>query len=250
MLTFRSCLPGAAGASFLHMTPRLSTLLSLALLPLSVTGCRPLAPDTEIGRAASTGEIAVLESLLKNGADPNLFDSDGIAPLHIAARLGRTEAIRTLVKAGALIDLRDRRNGWTPILHAIHKRRHAAVVALIEAGADPNGRAKGDVTPLMMAAGYGMTKTVELLLEKGADPRAETSFGLTALWGALGGGGLADITDGPGLGVCFPDTARALLARAPDLRLKDNLATTAARFLARSDKCREAYALVEPRQRS
>jgi hypothetical protein len=227
-----------------------SSPLLPALLVTAICGCRGLAPDTEIGRAAAAGGIAVLESLLKNGADPNLFDSHGIAPLHTAARLGRTEAIRALVKAGGKADLRDRRNGWTPLLHAVHKRRHQAVLALLESGADPNGRGSGGVTPLIMAAGYGSTETVEALLERGADPRSEAGGGITALWGALGGGGLADITDGPGLGVCFPDTVRALLSRAPDLRLKDNMATTAARFLARSQECREAYALVEPRQRS
>lgn len=227
---------------------RRTSLLPLALL--ATLGCRELVSDTEVGRAAAAGDVAELESLLMNGADPNLFDRQGVAPLHTVARLGRVDAIRALAKAGALVDLRDRRNGWTPLLHAIHKREGLAVIALLESGADPNGRAKGRVAPLMMAAGYGMTKTVALLLEKGADPRAETGFGLTALWGALGGGGLADITDGPGLGVCFPDTVRALLARAPDLQLKNNAAAKAARFLARSSNCREAYALVERREKS
>lgn len=254
MLTFRSCLANGWGVSFSYMTPRPRTRLSLVtLLALSAAGCRGLAPDTEIGRAAAAGGVTVLESLLHQGADPNLLDSHGIAPLHTAARLGRVDAIRALVKAGARVDLHDRRNGWTPLLHAVHKRQHRAAVALLESGADPNRRAAGhrgamSVPPLIMAAGYGMTDTVKVLLERGADPRAETGPGLTALWGALGGGGLADITDGPGLGVCFPETVRVLIASAPDLRLPNNLAARAARFLSRSEECRGAYALAERRR--
>lgn len=228
------------------MTPRTSLLLAL----LATLSCRELVSDTEIGRGAATGDLHALRSLLRGGTDPDLSDGHGYAPLHGAARNGHLTVIRALLKAGAHVDLRDGRNGWTPLLHAVHKREGQAVLELLESGADPNGRATGGVTPLMMAAGYGMTDTVKALLERGADPHAEARGGITALWGALGVGGIADITDGPGLGACFPETVRALLARAPHLKLKDNVATRAARFLARSEQCREAYALVEPRRRS
>ncbi len=223
---------------------RWSAVLVAALV---AAGCRGLEPETEVGRAAASGAPAALASLLEHGADPNLFDRQGIAPLHIAARHGRVEAIRALVEAGADVDLFDRRNGWTPLLHAIHKRRTAAAIALLEAGADPNRRrGTGGAVPLVMAAGYGSTEVVRALLEHGADPYVDSAPGLSVLWAAAGGGAIADITDGPPLGTCFPDTVLALLERAPDLKLDEGaLLTRVVRALGRSKNCREAFAQLE-----
>jgi ankyrin repeat protein len=218
--------------------------LLLALAVSSALGCgRGLAPDTEIGRAASLSDASSLRALLKTGADPNLFDSQGLAPLHVAARLERLEAMDALIRAGARVDLRDHRNGWTPLLHAVHKRRKAAALALLETGADAN-----EGMPLLMAAGYGETALVRALLERGANPRARLAAGpaMTALWAAVGGGAIADITDGPPFGTCFPDTVKALLERAPDLQLMEGAPMTKlVRALGRSEDCREAFALIE-----
>jgi hypothetical protein len=145
-------------------------------------------------------------------------------PLVRAARTGDVATITSLVKAGAAVDGPAGVNGWTPLQHAIHKRQVGAVKALLAAGADVNGPrehpawARG-VTPLMMAAGYGQLEIVEALLAAGADPRV--SYGnVNALWAAAGFGAIADITDGPPLGSCFPEVAEALLVKAPDLRLR------------------------------
>ena len=55
----------------------------------------------------------------------------------------------------------------------------------------------------MMAAGYGQLEIVEALLAAGADPRVSHG-NVNALWAAAGFGAIADITDGPPLGSCFP----------------------------------------------
>ena len=147
-----------------------------------------------------------------------------LPPLARAAREGDVAAIASLLKAGADVDAPSGVNGWTPLLHAIHKRQGGAVKALLAAGAAVDGPrthaawARG-VTPLMMAAGYGQLEIVEALLAAGADPRVSRGSA-NALWAASGFGAIADISDGPPLGTCFPDVADALLAKAPDLRLR------------------------------
>jgi ankyrin repeat protein len=113
------------------------------------------------------------------------------SPLAVAARAGDVVAIRTLVKSGADPNEPGGGNDWTPLEHAIHKHQNASVSALLDARADPNRADPRGLTPLMMAAGYGYTDTVQLLLARGADPRVRDRDGLTAL--DLAATGVSDI---------------------------------------------------------
>jgi hypothetical protein len=194
--------------------------------------------------AAAAGDARRVESLLRQGRDANERDSFGWTALHTAARNGHVRVIEALLAGGADPDLPDTRNRWTPLMHAIHKHQDQAARALIAAGADVRDGSgstpvRTGTTPLMMAAGYGNTEIVRLLLERGADPRVEIGEGRSALWAAVGGGAIADITDGPPLGTCFPETVDALLRKAPDLALKGDVVTRLTRWLARSARCRQ-----------
>jgi hypothetical protein len=156
--------------------------------------------------------------------------------LHRAARTGDARTIAALVKAGQDVDARDSGpNGWTPLQHAVHKNQPEAVRALLAAGADPDGTGSLGTTPLIMAAGYGQLGIVGALLAAGADPRRENHDNLDALWAAAGWGAVADVTDGPPLGGCFPDVADAILAKAPGMRLRWGFESRLVYWLARPD---------------
>jgi len=164
--------------------------------------------------------------------------------LHRAARQGDLATIAAQLKAGAAVDTPAGVNGWTPLQHAIHKRQASAARALLAAGADANAGSRppssiyaSGITPLMMAAGYGDLEIVEALLAAGADPRT-THGNVNALWAAAGFGAIADITDGPPLGSCFPKIVDALLAKAPNLRLRGGIEAKLTYWLARKD-CRQ-----------
>jgi hypothetical protein len=107
-------------------------------------------------------------------------------------------------------------NGWTPLTHAFHKNQIGAVRALLDGGADVNGRGRSGETALMMAAGYGYTPIVELLLERGADTRARTPDGATVF--SIAVGGVPDI-DRFTLGACQISTINALRRKDPRLSL-------------------------------
>jgi len=120
-------------------------------------------------------------------------------------------------------------------------RQVGAAKALLAAGADANATNRppssvyaSGITPLMMAAGYGQLEIVEALLAAGADPRASHG-NVNALWAAAGFGAIADITDGPPLGSCFPEVADALIVKAPDLRLGWGVEARLTYWLARKD---------------
>lgn len=169
-----------------------------------------------------------------------------LSELHKAARLGDTGSIAALIRDGADPDERGGVNGWTPLMHAIHKNQLGAVIALLDAGSDPNARGSGGGTALMMAAGYGQTEIVRALLARGADPRIETPGGGSALNEAISG--TADI-DRFTLGACQTETVRALLEDTPELRWHNTLAGRASLLTARIGGCGEVIRMVERRQR-
>lgn len=187
--------------------PAVALLLPAAL---SMTGCVRPEPDTQLTIAAERDDLDTVKALLIQGASPDTPDSHGLTALVRASRGGNLDIVSALLAAGASPNQNDRFvNGWTPMMHAIHKNQPQVVDLLIEAGADVNGRAPNGCTALMFAAGEGQIEVVNVLLEKGADPRAETVDRTTALTNAVAGG--------------HTEIVRLLLARAPDLKLMGGL---------------------------
>jgi len=142
-----------------------------------------------------------------------------LPPLIVAAREGRADLIPALIKHGADPNQRAGVNGWTPLMHAIHKDQKGSVIALLDAGADVNARSGGGSNPLLMAAGYGYTDIVNILLDRGADAHAELNGHDNALTLAILG--VSDI-DRFTAGDCQNSTVRTLIERVPDLHLKNS----------------------------
>jgi ankyrin repeat protein len=109
------------------------------------------------------------------------------SPLVSAVRAGDVASVRTQLARGADPNATSGDNGWTPLLHAVHKAQAGTAAALLAAGADANRAGDGGTTPLMMAAGYGNRALVALLLQHGAKPSATDRHGETALDYALSG---------------------------------------------------------------
>jgi ankyrin repeat protein len=162
-------------------------------------------------------------------------------PLIGAAREGRVDLIPALVKQGADPNERAGVNGWTPLMHAIHKNQKGSVIALLNAGADINGRSQDGSTALMMAAGYGYTDIVNLLLDRGADAHAQLSDGMNALTFAVIGTNDIDrftVTD------CQGPTIKALIEHNPDLKLRGSTRVMKAVAAAKLKSCVGVAALL------
>ncbi len=87
--------------------------------------------------AARHGNAGVAQALLEAGADPNLMTATGVAPLHFAAQANQSELIERLAAAGAELDAPDDFARRTPLMFAAAKGATAAVLRLLELGADP-----------------------------------------------------------------------------------------------------------------
>ncbi|KAM4603427.1 cyclin-dependent kinase 4 inhibitor D [Polymixia lowei] len=96
--------------------------------------CR-VHPDTlnEFGRTAlqvmMMGNSKVASLLLEHGADPNIQDRHGIAPVHDAARAGFLDTLQVLVEYGASVNIPDQ-SGTLPI-HIAIREGHREVVEFL-----------------------------------------------------------------------------------------------------------------------
>ena len=158
-----------------------------------------------------------MKKLLKEGADVNGAQGDGMTALHWAALNGDAELASMLLYAGANVGAKTRIGGYTP-LHLAAQVGNASVIApLVAAGAPVAAATATGATALMQAAHSGSTDSVRILLENGADPNVkETANGQTALMFAAA----ADRVD----------VVKLLLARGADLdvtsRVEDFAALT------------------------
>ncbi|XP_074138362.1 ankyrin repeat family A protein 2 isoform X3 [Sminthopsis crassicaudata] len=86
--------------------------------------------------AAAHGQIAVVEFLLQNGADPQILGKGRESALSLACSKGYTDIVKMLLDCGVDVNEYDW-NGGTPLLYAVHGNHVKCVKILLENGADP-----------------------------------------------------------------------------------------------------------------
>lgn len=218
-------------------SPRTARLAIPLLLVGALTGCFFSGRNTPLARAAGSGDLAAMTKLLDHGADPNASGGHGMTPLASAARNGRVEAIELLLARGADPHRGCGVNGWTPLLHALHKNQLAAAERLIATCNPPSAELD---SALFMAAGYAQTEAVAALLKRGADPLKDFGNGANALSNAVSGAFDIDFS----YQGCATHTAtvRALLA-VPDVKLQGSAGSSSLRSAERRG-CTEMVTLL------
>ncbi|XP_065343485.1 tonsoku-like protein [Cloeon dipterum] len=104
----------------------------------------------------------------------------GETPLHLNCIKGNLARVQSLVKNGHPVTVYDN-SGWTPIHEAAHHGHAEVVKFLIENGANVNEQGKFDAkavdgfTPLIDAASWGQVTVMELLLDMGAKVELKTT---------------------------------------------------------------------------
>jgi len=103
----------------------------------------PASPETPLLITATlAGDAAVVEALLRSGAEPDVFDRVRNTPLILASRDGHLDIARLLIEHGADVNGAD--VNWidgeraTPLILAAHKNHPAVAKLLLEHGADPS----------------------------------------------------------------------------------------------------------------
>ena len=145
------------------------------------------AAQSPLADAAEKQDIAAIRTLLKQKADVNAPQPDGMTALHWAAYLDDFEAATVLV--GSKADVKATNHyGVAPLSLACQNGNTEIVELLLEHGADANTMLPGGETVLMTAARTGKPGPVNALLKRSADANAKERRGQTALmWAAADG---------------------------------------------------------------
>jgi len=141
--------------------------------------------DVTTGRGAlhivtERRDLTWLRYLVSKGANVNLRDDRGIAPLQLATSLGWIEGVEFLVSKDAKVDESDD-TGETPLISAVHRKNTAMVRALLKGGADPNRADNSGRTALDYAKLLDNNSQLVTLLTTQA--KAKAQHGAQAVYG-------------------------------------------------------------------
>ena len=144
--------------------------------------------DAVVADAAEKMDRAAIRTLLRQRADVNAPQVDGMTALHWAAYQDDLETSELLLRAHANAKAATR-YGITPLSLACANGNGALVDLLLKAGADPNAALPGGETPLMTAARVGSLASVKVLLARGAavDAKDERRGQTALMWAAAEG---------------------------------------------------------------
>jgi ankyrin repeat protein len=158
---------------------------------------------TALHWATHWDDVAMVEALIRSGADVNVVNELGVAPLSLACINRNNVLVKRLIEAGANPNAR-LPSGESALMTAARTGGVDVVETLLAHHAEVNTteRIKGQ-TALMWAASEGHTAVVDVLLRHGADVRARSALGSTPLLFAARAGDLA--------------TVRALVAAGADV---------------------------------
>jgi hypothetical protein len=131
-------------------------------------------------RCVSEGMVKELSLFLAAGFSPDTRDQAGVPLLNLAARKGNQDTLRTLVEAGAQVNLLSEDRGSSAILDAVMIHRPDLAQVLMEAGSDVNTKTKDGQSALIIAVGAGDEVCAGMLLRAGADPDAADALGASA----------------------------------------------------------------------
>lgn len=179
----------AAGAHINAVSPALNTALTLAVgyghvttVQVLITAGANLEATNGHGFTAlmlamqpSPNQLEMMNMLIDAGASVNTPGQNKLEScLMLAVNHNNIECIRLLIAAGASLNFMDK-FGQTALGNAVKLGRLDCVQLLLESGADVEGSATGEISPLLLAVESKHSQAVELtrlLLQVGASVNA------------------------------------------------------------------------------
>lgn len=215
---------------FLRLSKGTTPFVALAILLCLCGGPAASAADALLADAAEKADWSRVRTLLKERADVNAAQVDGMTALHWAAYHEDLETAKLLIADGASAKV-ENRYGVAPLSLACTNGSASFVRMLLDAGADPNTTLRGGETALMTAARTGRVDPVKALLDAGAKVDAADRKGQTALMWAAADGHAAVV--------------ELLIKSGADVRAKLKSGFTPLHFAAREGRIEVVQALLK-----
>lgn len=134
--------------------------------------------------AVAHGDLAALETMVKNGASINEVDErDKFTPLHSACNTGALECLHWLLWHGADANVTTTK-GWTPAHIAAIRGQDACMQALANNGINLSAKDHRGSSPGHLAAAHGNSFTLNTILRAGTDINATDRNGWTPVHAA------------------------------------------------------------------
>ena len=208
---------------------------------LSLAGWVAVQAAPALVDAAEKGDLKAVKSLLREGADINAAQPDGMTALHWAVQRNDLDMTNALLAAHADYHITNR-TGVRALYLAAMNGNAASIARLLDAGEDANAVLTGEGEAVLMLTAYtGNAAAVKVLLDRGAQVNVQQFRGQTALmWAASEG---------------HTEVVKLLLARGADPKLSSAASTkqerrppggmTALLFAARQGQLAAARALLD-----
>jgi ankyrin repeat protein len=149
---------------------------SLLLKKVDVNGAQ-VDGTTALHWAVRGNDVETVDLLLRAGATVGVRNREGVMPLELAALNGSAAVLERLIKAGADANTALNSYGDTALMMASRSGKADAVKILLDRGAQINAKETwGDTTALMWAVSERNREVVKLLIDRGADVNVRTKF--------------------------------------------------------------------------
>ena len=185
--------------------------------------------------AAARGDVAEIKAFIAKGEKPDVKDTYGRTPLHVAAYRGHHEAMRALVNAGANPNTLENDRYDIVTIASVANDIPTLKVAISLGGSAKNITSRYDGTALIAAAHLGHADVIRMLINAGAPLDHINNLGWTAL--------IESIVLGDG-GRRHTDTLKALVDAGANVNIADRNGQTPL-ALARSRGYKEMVVVLE-----
>jgi ankyrin repeat protein len=160
--------PTLSLSSARELRVKLRSLLTLSLLLLA--GPAAAGGYEDLVAAIRAGDVAQVRAVLASGVPATVLQPEKSAPLVIAVVGKNHEIAKTLLDAGADVNIRHPSYyNATALMLAVNNRDAAMTRLLLDAGADVNLTDKAGDSALNWTTFYGDAEIAELLLARGID---------------------------------------------------------------------------------
>ena len=206
-------------------------VICAAVMLMPTSSVLAAGSDAVVADAAEKMDRGAIRTLLRQHANVNAPQADGMTALHWATYQDDLETAELLLRAGASAKAANR-YGVTPLSLATANGNAVIVEWLLKAGADPNAALPGGETPLMTAARVGSLASVKSLLARGAtvDAKDERRGQTALMWAAAEG---------------HADVVQTLIELGSDFRLRLSSGFTALLFAVREGRSSVVQVLLK-----